>query len=157
MAEENGSKKKLIIIVAAVVTLLIIAVGVYFIFLSGDGQDADAAPVKTDQHFNAANYVPIPEPMIFNVMEGKRERTVQINVQLMVNNADNEALARKHIPLLESALLRVFGAASAEQLRSPEGKSELRKTALVELNEATIKLEGRALIHSVLFTGFVLQ
>jgi len=161
MPEENGSKKKLIMIVAAaLITLLIIAAAVFFIFFSGDAEEDDDVNKKSSyaaENFNAANYVPLPAPLVFNVMEGKRERTVQIKVQLMVSNAQNEALARKHMPLLESTLLRVFGAASAEQLRTPEGKSELRKTALVELNEATIRLEGYALVHSVLFTGFVLQ
>jgi len=160
MAEESGSKKKLIIIIAAVIGLLIIGAAVFFIFLSGD--DGDDSESKTLNNYaaenaNAANYVPMSKPFVFNVIEGKRDRTVQIKVQLMVSNARNEDLARKHIPLLESALLRVFVAATAKQLRSPEGKNELRKTALVELNEATIKLEGQALIHAVLFTGFVLQ
>jgi len=160
MAEESGSKKKLIIIIAAaVIGLIVIGAAVYFIFLSGDGDDTESASLDNYAvaNENAANYVPMPKPMVFNVMEGKRDRTVQIKVQLMVSNAKNEELARKHIPLLESTLLRVFVAATAKQLRSPEGKSELRKTALVELNEATIKLEGQALIHAVLFTGFVLQ
>jgi len=161
MAEESGSKKKLIIIIAAaVIGLLIIGAAVFFIFLNGDSEDSTEDKTLSDyaaQNANAANYVPMSKPFVFNVIEGKRDRTVQIKVQLMVSNARNEELARKHIPLLESALLRVFVAATAKQLRSPEGKNELRKTALVALNEATIKLEGQALVHAVLFTGFVLQ
>lgn len=160
MAEESGSKKKLIIIVAALVGVLIIGAAVFFIFFTG-GDDGSATETKKSdnatQNDSAANYVPLTKPLIFNVVEGKRDRTVQIKVQLMVSNAKNEELARKHIPLLESTLLRVLVAASADQLRSPEGKSELRKTALVELNKATIKLEGQAIVHAVLFTGFVLQ
>lgn len=160
MAEEDASKKKLIILIAAaVIGLIIVGAVVFFIFLSGDGGENEGKIVDNsiDENASAANYVPMSKPFIFNVIEGKRNRTVQIKVQLMVSNARNEELARKHIPLLESALLKVFVAATAKQLRSPEGKSELRKTALVEVNEATNKLEGQALIHAVLFTGFVLQ
>ena len=161
MAEESGSKKKLIIIIAAaLIGLAIIGAAVFFIFFSGGGDDNEGKPKQSDyaiENANQPNYVPMSKPFVFNVIEGKRDRTVQIKVQLMVSNSRNEDLARKHIPLLESTLLRVFVAASAKQLRSPEGKNELRKTALVELNEATIKLEGQALVHAVLFTGFVLQ
>jgi len=161
MAEESGSKKKLIIIIAAALIILsIVGAGAFFIF-SGDDSADSSEEVSDSRGMNqtapGTNYVPMPRPLVFNVMDAKRERTVQIKVQLMVTSARNEELARKHVPLLESTLLRVFGAASAKQLRSPEGKSELRKTALHELNEAAIKLEGHAIVHTVLFTGFVLQ
>ena len=123
MAEEGGSKKKLIIIIAAaLIVLSIIGAGVFFIFFSDDDGSSSENSSETasnrpaGQVSTGTNYVPMPRPLIFNVMEGKRERTVQIKVQLMVTNADNEALARKHVPLLESTLLRVFGAASAKQL-----------------------------------------
>lgn len=164
--EENGQpagKKKLIVIVAAVLTLLI-AGGVAFFVFSGDDSEINEEVVGEvlDEEAEKAglggvNYVAMPRPLVFNVMEGKRDRTVQIKVQLMVISTDNEVLARRHIPLLEGTLVRVFGAATAQQLRTPEGKAKLRETALTQLNEATTKLEGRALIHTVLFTGFVLQ
>ena len=163
-AEAPASKKKLIIIIAAaLITLVIVAVAVFFIFFNSEPETteevvADVATESTETvGLKAVNYVPMPRPIVFNVMEGKRDRTVQIKVQLMVSSSDNEVLARKHIPLLEGTLVKVFGRASAKELRSPEGKDQLRKTALKELNDATIKLEGRALIHTVLFTGFVLQ
>jgi flagellar FliL protein len=54
-------------------------------------------------------------------------------------------------------LVSLFAAATVEQLRSPAGKEELREYSLKALNEATSKVEKKALIDSVLFTGFVLQ
>ena len=163
--EEEGkapaSKKKLIIIISAVVLVLLIAGGAAFFFLSGnDAENADTTESeKTEEVVEEinANYVPMPRPIVFNVLEGTRDRTVQIKVQLMVMDKSSEALARKHVPLLESTLVSVFSAASVEQLRSPQGKNELRETALTELNKATTLVEKRALIHTVLFTGFVLQ
>jgi len=155
------SKKKLIIIISAVVLVLLIAGGAAFFFLSGnDAENADTTESeKTEEVVEEinANYVPMPRPIVFNVLEGTRDRTVQIKVQLMVMDKSSEALARKHVPLLESTLVSVFSAASVEQLRSPQGKNELRETALTELNKATTLVEKRALIHTVLFTGFVLQ
>ncbi|WP_413701313.1 flagellar basal body-associated FliL family protein [Psychromonas sp. KJ10-10] len=99
----------------------------------------------------------MPRPFVFNVMDGKRDRLVQIKVQLLVRGYENETLAKKHIPLLEGTLVRVFGVASVAQLRNPEGKDQIREQALIELNKETKKLEGKELIHTVLFTGFVLQ
>ncbi len=154
------SKKKLIIIIVAVVVLLAAGGGGAFFMLSGDdpaASDETVPEATTETTEKGANYVPMPRPFVFNVLEGKRDRTVQIKVQLMVNTKSSEAIIRKHIPLLESTLVSVFGSATIEQLRSPEGKSELRQKALDELNAATTMVEESALIHTVLFTGFVLQ
>jgi flagellar FliL protein len=156
-----ASKKKLIIIISAIVLVLLIGGGAAFFLMSGDdAENVDATDaVKTEEVVEEvnANYVPMPRPIVFNVLDGTRDRTVQIKVQLMVMDKSSEALTRKHVPLLESTLVSVFSAAPIEQLRSPQGKSELRETALTELNKATTLVEKRALIHTVLFTGFVLQ
>lgn len=176
MAEENeelslegtenpkgGSKKKLIIIIAAVVLLLAGGGAAYF-FLSGDDSaelteqvEEQQEPADSAETTGETTYVAMPRPFVFNVMDGKRDRLVQIKVQLMVHGSANALLAKKHIPLLEGTLVRVFGAATAEQLRSPVGKAQLREYSLQALNEATAKVENKELIYSVLFTGFVLQ
>lgn len=159
---QTAGKKKLIIIVA---TLLILgaAVGSYFLLFSDEsGTVSEGVKVESEQSEKkaeavSATYVAMPRPFVFNVMDGKRDRLVQIKVQLMVRGSDNELLAKKHIPLLEGTLVRVFGAATVEQLRSPTGKGQLRAQSLKALNEATTKVENKELIHAVLFTGFVLQ
>ncbi len=166
--EENPkNKKKLIILIVAVVVILAaVGAGGYF-FLMGDesaknvtketpesteGKDAEAAePVVV------ATYVAMPRPFVFNVIDGKRQRLVQIKVQLMVRGADNSTIAKKHIPSLEGALLHVFTNAGIEELRSPDGKKQLRVEALNAVNEAIKKLEGKKIVDNVLFTGFILQ
>ncbi len=159
---QGGSKKKLIIIIAAAVLLLAAAVASYFLFFSAENeavaeQTEEQAPADDASNNVTATYVAMPRPFVFNVQDGKRDRLVQIKVQLMVRGSKNAELAKKHIPLLEGTLVRVFGAATVEQLRSPAGKGQLRIYSLEALNEATSRVENKALIHSVLFTGFVLQ
>jgi flagellar FliL protein len=161
---KSGGKKKLIIIIVAAVLLLGGGAGVYFFFFSGD-DSTEALGQSEAQENNSeepievetASYVPMPRPFVFNVMDGKRDRLVQIKVQLLIRGNDKVSLAKKHIPLLEDTLVRVFSAASVEQLRSPEGKQELRAFSLKAINEVTTKYENKALVDSVLFTGFVLQ
>lgn len=155
---KKGGKKKLIIIIVAAVLLLGGGAGAYFFFFAGDDGEAPEEQVEEqEQELLASSYVAMPRPFVFNVTDGKRDRLVQIKVQLQVRGNENGTLAKKHIPLLEGTLVSVFGAASAAQLRSPDGKEQIREQALIELNKETNKLEGKELIHSVLFTGFVLQ
>lgn len=161
----GGKKKLIIIIVAAVLLLGGGGAAAYFLLFSGDdATSSEQVGVETSEEGGevatesmSSTYVAMPRPFVFNVMDGKRDRLVQIKVQLMVRGSDNEALAKKHIPLLEGTLVRVFGAATVAQLRNPEGKDQIRESALVALNAATKKLEGKAIINTVLFTGFVLQ
>ena len=156
----KGGKKKLIIIIVAVVLLLGGGAGAYFFFFAGDqavAVEQTEESQESTENTGATTYVPMPRPFVFNVMDGKRDRLVQIKVQLMVHGSGNATLAKKHIPLLEGTLVRVFSAATVQQLRSPTGKTELREFSLQALNEATDKVENKELIYSVLFTGFVLQ
>jgi len=161
-ALQGAGKKKLIIIIVATVLLLGVTLGAYFIFFSGEKEataEQTEAPISAESASETVMiaYVAMPRPFVFNVPDGKRDRLVQIKVQLMVRGNDNADLAKKHIPLLEGTLVRVFGAATVEQLRSPAGKAQLRVAALDALNAELSKVENKALIDGVLFTGFVLQ
>lgn len=74
----------------------------------------------------------MPRPFVFNVSGGQRDRLVQIKIQLMVRGTADETLAKQNIPLIEGTLLRVFSAATSEQLMTFEGKEKLRKDSLEE-------------------------
>ncbi|MFT6985371.1 MAG: flagellar FliL protein [Psychromonas sp.] len=159
---QGAGKKKLIIIIIAAVLVLAAALTTYFLFFNGGGevtteQTEEQMPAEDTNEIIASTYVAMPRPFVFNVQDGKRDRLVQIKVQLMVHGSGNADLAKKHIPLLEGTLVRVFGAATIDQLRSPAGKTQLRVASLEALNAATSQVEQKALIDAVLFTGFVLQ
>ena len=161
-AEEQApkSKKKLIIIIVAAVLLLAgIGGGVYFFLFMGEEESAQVSETSSvpTEMLDAAIYVAMPRPFVFNVVDGKRDRLVQIKVQLLVRGIEHATLAKKHTPLLEGTLVRVFSEASVEKLRSPEGKEALRVDAVVEMNASIKKLENVEIIDRVLFTGFVLQ
>ena len=165
-ANKGMSKIKLMII--AVVALVLIGGGsglAYYLLADDESPETAEEIAKSSQELAlaesdsglSATYVAMPRPFVFNVIDGKRDRLVQIKVQLMVRGAEHEKLAKKHVPLLEGTLVRIFSAATAAQLRSPDGKDQLREYAQKALNESISKLEGKAIIDTVLFTGFVLQ
>lgn len=179
----KAKKKKLIIIIAVVVVLLLAGGGAAFFLLSGGdappaaetagegaGDDASVGGEGTAEGGGegaegtagaaagqGAIYVAMPRPFIFNVSGSQRDRVVQIKVQLLVRGSDNELLARKHIPLIESALLTTFAQISADELATIDGKEQLRVTALAAVREAIKALENREVVAEILFTGFVMQ
>ena len=151
-----AKKKKLIMIVAlAVIVLGGGGAGAWFMLAGGDKPAAEAKPAENAPQ--SSLYVGMPRPFVFNVAGGQRDRLVQIKIQLMVRGAADEALAKQNIPLIEGTLLRVFSAATAEQLMTFEGKEKLRQDSLEECRRVLKDLVSSPVIEQVLFTGFVMQ
>ena len=156
--EAPKSKKKLIIIIALIVLLLGGGGAAAWFFMSGD---PSAEP--TDQNIAALEakmptlYLNLPQPFIFNVTGDKRDRLVQLKVQVVMRGSENEEVAMQHTPLIESALLSTFAAATVEQLREPRGRIELREQATRDIQDAFTKITAKPVVEKVLFTDFVMQ
>ncbi|WP_017444782.1 flagellar basal body-associated protein FliL [Gayadomonas joobiniege] len=162
--ESGGSKKKLIIIV---VLLLLLAGGgaaAYFFLFAGEPTEAVAeepseqtSAASGDAELGNALYVAMPRPFVFKVPGHSRDRTVQIKVQLLVRGVQDEETAKKHIPLIEDTMLKVFSGANANELGTVNGKEALKDDALKSLRDRLVSITGRPVIDKVLFTGFVMQ
>ncbi|WP_428771751.1 flagellar basal body-associated protein FliL [Vibrio sp.] len=154
----QGKKKFLLIGVIALVVLLAGGAGAYFLLAPDSGADSG----QSANHQSATNaapvaYVNIAQPFVFNVTGDKRNRLVQIKVQLMVRGSENENLAKYHSPLIESSLLSTFASATVDQLRSVNGRVELRDKASEDIKASLIRAVGEPVIERVLFTDFVIQ
>lgn len=158
--EAGKGKSKLLIIIIAVVVLLAGGGGAAF-FLMGSDESAEGEAATEQKEVQAptdpVSYVSLPQPFVFNVTGDKRDRLVQIKVQLMVRGSENEELARYHSPLIESSILSTFASATVDQLRSPTGRIELRDKATEDIRTALNKAVGNPVIERVLFTDFVMQ
>jgi flagellar FliL protein len=141
--------------------VFIFIVGVVFIldsqgyFLEDEIEEEEEEVVIVD--VGDSYYVPLPRPLVFNLMSGDRVRTVQINVQLMVTGAKNERIALSNLPLIENALLNAFSEADYDEIITQAGKDELNVDALRAVQVVFRKLEGKKVIEQILFTGFIIQ
>ncbi|MEF1283848.1 flagellar basal body-associated protein FliL [Vibrio sp. M250220] len=157
--EAPKGKGKLIIIIIAAVVLLAGGGGAAF-FLMGSDDSAETAQTPLPQvaaPVDPVAYVNIPQPFLFNVTGDKKDRLVQIKVQLMVRGSENENLARYHSPLIESSLLSTFASATVDQLRTANGRIELREKATDDIKASLNRAVGQPVIERVLFTDFVMQ
>ncbi|SHI10469.1 flagellar basal body-associated FliL family protein [Ferrimonas marina] len=115
------------------------------------------SPTGITAAVNGAQYVSLPRPFLFNLPGDDRSYMVQIKVQFQVRSPESQQAVRKHIPLLEDALLTTFSAAKPELLRRKEGKDELRRRALANVQTTMQSITGQPSVDRVLFTGFVMQ
>lgn len=166
IAEKNGKKKLILIAGGAVAVLVIAAVVVILLFSDGDSSSGASSPAGSagtaadgspQAPTGTAYYVPLPRPFIFNVPGTNRDRLVQIRAQLLVRGSNNETLAKRHIPLIEGALLQTFSSANADDLVTAAGKESLRNKALSDLQQELLQVTGTVVVEEVLFTGFVMQ
>ncbi|MGR5254232.1 flagellar basal body-associated protein FliL [Vibrio astriarenae] len=166
MAEEQRieapkGKGKLLIIIAVVAVLLIGGGAAAFFMMGSDDDTAGASNSSASQSAQPVvepiSYVNIPQPFVFNVTGDSRNRMVQIKAQLMVRGRANEELARYHSPLIESSLINTFASSTVEQLRTPNGRVELRDKASDDVKASLSQAVGQPVIERVLFTDFVIQ
>lgn len=143
-------KRKLILII---IVLLIAVGGAAAWWFSSPSDSVEAEPVVD----NKALYVGLSRPFIFPVLAGRRERLVQIEVQLMVRGDAGQALVQRHLPLMDSTLLTVFSRQTADNYITAEGKQAVRQEALNELNAVLVEEVGSSVIEKVLFTSIVMQ
>jgi flagellar FliL protein len=173
---EGGGKKKKIIIIAAAVVLLGGGAGGYLMMSGSEAPPAaetaegeaapaeagaepaaDAAAAADTASMGTALYVSMPRPFVFNVPGASRDRMVQIKVQLLVRGQNNEEMAKQHIPLIESTMLRTFSKGNADDLVTAAGKDTLKALALKDVQDALVGVAGSMVVEEVLFTGFVMQ
>ncbi|ABV86694.1 flagellar basal body-associated protein FliL [Shewanella pealeana] len=156
------SKNKLIIFgVSGGVLLIAIVLTAWMLLgsepVSESGSAAEGAVTEQAVRTGEAYYAAMPRPFLFNLSDNGRTRLVEIKVQLMVRGNDDDTLIRKHIPLIEDALLTTFSGSDVQKLTSPAGKDELRQLALRNVQNTLQPVTGRTVVEKVLFTGFVMQ
>ncbi|QIR13990.1 flagellar basal body-associated protein FliL [Shewanella aestuarii] len=161
-AEPQKSKKLIIFGGIGFLVALLIGVGAWFFMGSDDevstaGNAASEAVEQVDAPKGQANYVGMPRPFLFNLPGVDRARLVEIKVQLMVRGVDDETTTKKHIPLIEDALLTTFSGADVQKLSTQAGKDELRQLALLSVQNVLQPVTGKPIVEKVLFTGFVMQ
>jgi flagellar FliL protein len=168
---DNPAKKKKLIIIIAIVAVLAITGGAAAFFIFGGDNDISQAEIDAALGTGAENevvkvagaelgsalYVPMPRHFRFNVPGVARDRFVEIRVQLLVRGAKNEEIAKKHVPLIESALLGVFSTSNADELATSAGKISLKQKSLVAVQKVMTEIEGSVVVEKILFTGFVMQ
>lgn len=172
MEEGGGKSKKLVMIIAGALLLVAAGGGAAYFMMGDDSADQQQATLDDDSAQPAAPaeqagepavgvgtalYVAMPRPFVFNVPGSTRDRLVQIKVQLLVRGDASEEEAKRHIPLIEGALLRTFSSTNADDLSTTAGKEALKVKALQDVQATMVDITGKKIIERVLFTGFVMQ
>ncbi len=151
------NKKKMLIILSLMMMLVIAGCLAWFFLVKDTSDEMSAQDIAALESKMEVLYLNLPQPFIFNITGDKRDRLVQLKVQVTMRGNENESIAQQHTPLIESALLSTFAAATVEQLREPRGRIKLREQATLDIQDAFTQVTDKPVIEKVLFTDFVMQ
>lgn len=115
----------------------------------GSAKSVDIAPAPTGE----------PGPLLklndFIVNLADREANRYLKLGLALEMADDDTLKKvtEREPIVRDAVIQLISSLTYKQVRTPQGKKELRKSLHNKLSDVL----GRGLVRGVFFTEFVVQ
>ncbi|TWI64591.1 flagellar FliL protein [Pseudoduganella lurida] len=160
----GGGKKKLVIIIIAVLVLVLGGGGAAAYFMMKGGADAehDEEPVKHEKKKKKKKaegppvYVPV-EAFTVNLQPEEGEQYLQLAFTLQVPSAEQEEAIKSNMPKVRSRILLLLSSKKASEINTPEGKQQLAKDILVQVNEPFADGDEEQEVAEVLFTSFIIQ
>lgn len=157
-------KSRKLLIISLIVVLLSISAGAtaYFTGMFGaeevaDGEadaDADARQAEAKQPLN---YIPLDPPFVVNFGEESDVRFLQVTIELGTRESAMVDKIKEHRPAIRNNLVMLFSSQDPMSLNTREGKENLRKDALSEVQKVMVEETGEAGVENIFFTSFVMQ
>ena len=160
---EEKKSSKLIIIIAVVV--LLIGGGAGYYFMAGGDPDAEQTEEaeeepEEDEETEAANeefYYDMSKAMVVNFPKGSGASLIQVSVSLLVKGPETLEAIKKHEPMIRNNLLMAISAQGPANLKTREGKEDLRETMLDEIGKVMERMTRKNKVKNVFFTTFVMR
>ena len=119
----------------------------------GGGEGGEGAAQPTGIGYYSLD----PEFITNFINEGPNLGYVRVKVDLMVDNAADIELLKRHDPLLRDAINTLLGSQTLEEVKSQEGREKVRLKCKAKVEELLTKEEGRKVIRDLLFTNYLYQ
>ena len=163
-AASEGGRGKLLLGALLVVLLLAGGAGAAWLFFAGDesvGDDraarataAGEEPAEPEEKREAL-YLDLGRFLVNFDYEGGI-RYVQTEMELMAYSQDVIDRAERNRPALRNEVILLLSKQDFDALRKVEGKEQLRRDALVAVNDV-LGVSGRDAVQAIYLTAFVLQ
>jgi flagellar FliL protein len=84
-------------------------------------------------------------------------RFLQVGIDIMAESQAGIDAAKKHMPVIRNNIVLLLGDVKYEDISSREGKENLRKRILADIQGILKKRAGDESITDLFFTSFVMQ
>jgi flagellar FliL protein len=117
------------------------------LFAEEEQETQDAAPVM--------NYYQIKPSLVANLASGGKY--IRCDVQLMTSDESFLESLKVHGPAIRHSLLLLLSEQDGKNIKSSNGKEDLRKKALTDIGELMQDLSGKNELKALFFTTFFVQ
>lgn len=163
-APAGGGNKKLVIILIALLVLVLAGggAGAYFLLqdrgAAAEHDDEPAKPKKKKkkQDEGPPVYVAV-DPFTVNLNPEEGEQYLQLAFTLQVPDAEQSEVIKNNMPKVRSRILLLLSSKKASEINTPEGKTQLAKEILEQVNEPFQDRGDEQEVSEVLFTSFIIQ
>lgn len=147
---KSGSKKKLIFILIPVILLLIGGgAGAYF-FLTHKKKESTkqmvVAPKKLGVMYDLGSF-------LVNLADKNANTYAKVSITLELSNEKVQQEVVKRLPIIKDAVINLLSSKTYDEIRTPEGKEELRLELIKRIN--AILITGG--VQNIYFTQFIVQ
>jgi flagellar FliL protein len=154
----GGGKKKMIFIILGVILLIAGSIGGTLLIVGGSDESAET-DIETEVEVarGDASYVDLKPAFTVNLAPEDPVGFLQISIQVLTFDDDVAEEVEKHKPLIRNNLVVLFGKQNSAELRAPEGKERLQKSALETVRSIIKQYGSGGEVENVFFTSFVMQ
>lgn len=150
-AAAPARKKKPLLLIAAAVLVVALAGAGGFMFMHHGGKGAKSEPARV------ALYFALDPSIVVNFQDDRAIRFLQVGISLMAYDPKAIEAAKAAEPRIRNALLLLFSGQKYDTLVSEQGKLELQKQALQQVQDVLHQSPGQPGIDALYFTSFVIQ
>lgn len=155
---QGGGKLKLILIAVGALVLIGGSVGGTLLIVGGGDDTAEAeATEEVAEVRGDASYIDMKPAFTVNLAPEDPVGFLQISIQALTFDDDVADDLEKHKPLIRNNLVLLFGQQKSADLRAPDGKERLQKSALETVQSVIDKHGSGGQVDNVFFTSFVMQ
>jgi flagellar FliL protein len=102
-------------------------------------------------------YYDMGKPFVVSLPQGSSAKLVSVSVSVSAEDQEAVDALKKHEPMIRNNLMMLIGSQKVDDLKTREGKEQLRKEILHSIVDILKKKLGKAHVEEVFFTSFVLQ
>jgi len=100
-------------------------------------------------------YYPLKPSFVSNLTGGPKY--IRCDIQLMTEQASEIPKIELHTPALRHSILMLIGGQDGNQLKTRDGKEDLRKAALESVRDRLEQLTGNAIVDDLYFTAYYVK
>lgn len=118
------------------------------------------APKKEEVPKAPPVYLAFDPPLVVSFQEESTMRFLQATVEVMARDEESINLVKTHMPIIRNNLLNAMSGRNVATLTSRDGKEELRKECLAEVQrvlKANAGKDAKTTVEDLYFTSFVVQ